>query len=681
MTMIMKLKFLKTLVASFVEAFVGFIGWETRQRIRQRKATKFTVTCGPRQLAVLLLFLLPLTNLRPAQTGLPIPSAPEILARLHQGHPRVIATTQDLTQLKQRIATNSTLRAWHQKLEERAQRMLSEPVSRYEIPDGLRLLNTSRRVLDRTYTLALLYRLDGTRGYLDRVWQELQAAAQFTNWNPRHFLDTAEMTHAFAIGYDWLYDAWTPGQRSTLRTAIIDKGLTPALAVYRGNSGWPKVHHNWNQVCNGGIGLGALAIADEAPEISGEILRDALISIQLAMAQFAPDGAWNEGPGYWNYATSYNVYFLAGLDSALGTDFGLSQLPAFADTGLFPLYLTGPIGRTFNYADGGDGAIRAAQMFWFADKFDRPLYALYQRPIATPSALDLLWFDARGNDPASHADQTLSRTTQSLAVGGRNLPLDKYFRGVEVATFRSDWDNREALFVGFKAGDNKANHSHLDLGTFVLDALGKRWAVDLGADDYNLPGYFGKQRWNYYRLRAEGHNTLAINPDSAPDQEAAANTRIIRFESKPEKAFAVADLTPAYAKQASKVWRSVSLLERKQVLLQDEVETPQPSDVWWFLHTPAEAKVNQDGATATLTQGNVRLAARILSPKNARFTVMDAKPLSSSSDKQAQNGNVRKLAVHLSGVTNLRLAVLLVPLRENETASPRTPMVLPLDTQ
>ena len=635
---------------------------------------------GHRTLVLALTLVLVATSFQAAEKALPIPPVPEILGRLHKEHPRLLASAQDFARLKEQLAANSQLREWHQKLQERAQRLLTEPPSRYEIPDGLRLLSTSRRVMDRTYTLALLYRLDGNRSYAERAWQELQAAAQFTNWNPRHFLDTAEMTHAFAIGYDWLYDFWTPEQRTTLRAAMVEKGLSPALSTYRGTKpygSWPKAHHNWNQVCNGGIGLGALALADEEPELAGEILRNALESIQLAMAQFAPDGAWNEGPGYWNYATSYNVYFLAGLDSALGTDFGLAQLPAFAETGLFPLYLTGPIGRTFNYADGSDGAIRAAQMFWLSRKFDRPLYASYQRQIASPSPLDLLWFDSRGEGPKS-----------------MNLPLDKYFRGVEVATLRGDWDNRDGLFVAFKAGDNKANHSHLDLGTFVLDALGKRWAVDLGADDYNLPGYFGNQRWNYYRLRAEGHNTLVINPESSgtategthtysesgPDQDPRAAARIIRFESQPERALAIADLTAAYAKAARRVWRGMTLLDRKQLLIQDEVETDKPSDVWWFLHTAAEVKVNSDAATATLTQGNVRLWARILSPTNANFTIRNAEPLSSSPspEKQAKNQNIRKLAVHLAHANELKLSVLLVPLRDSESPPSHYPEVVPL---
>jgi len=581
-----------------------------------------------------------------ADAAVPIPAATNILARLNPAHPRLLATTGDFAQLKERIASNPQLQTWHAKLQGDGQELLSAAPSRYEIPDGLRLLATSRRVLNRVYTLALLYRLDGERRYADRAWQELAAAANFPDWNPRHFLDTAEMTHAFAIGYDWLYDAWTPEQRATLRQAMVDKGLKRALELYRAHRYWTTMHHNWNQVCNGGIGMGALALAEVEPQLAGETLHDALESIQLAMAEFAPDGAWKEGPGYWNYATYYNVVFLAGLQSALGTDFGLSQIGAFDKTGLFPIYLTGPLGRTFNYADGGDHTIFAPQMFWFARQFKLPVCAWYERRTTSPAALDLLWYNPAGTGPK--------------AAG---LPLDKYFRGAEVAILRSDWENPQALFVGFKAGDNKANHSHLDLGSFVFDAAGARWAVDLGSDDYNLPGYFGKQRWTYYRLRAEGQNTLVINPGPGPDQDPAATTRITRFESKPGRTFAVADLTPAYATSARRVWRGMALLDRDQVLVQDEIQVDKPVELWWFMHTPAGVRIADDGRTATLRQVGAELRAEILSPADARFQIMDAAPLPTSPhpERQAKNERIRKLAIHLAGVSDTRVSVLLVP--------------------
>jgi hypothetical protein len=585
-----------------------------------------------------------------------IPTASEILSRLHKAHPRLLATAGDFERLKERVRVEARLGEWQLKLKEKADRILSEAPSRYEIPDGLRLLATSRRVLDRVYTLALLYRLGGDRRYVDRTWEELSAAAAFPDWNPRHFLDTAEMTHAFAVGYDWLFEVWTPERRAVLREAMLKKGLEPALGCYRGEGNYPafpKMRHNWNQVCNGGIGMGALALADEVPEAAGEILHAALESLQLPMAEFAPDGAWKEGPGYWNYATDYNVVILAALESALGTDFGLSGMAGFADTGLFPIYLTGPLGRTLNYADGGDGLIRAPQMFWLARRFHRPEYARYQAGAAAPQALDLVWFDS----PAES--------------GQGGLALDKYFRGAEVATFRSAWDNREAVFVGFKAGDNKANHSQLDLGSFVLDALGQRWALDLGADDYNLPGYFGAQRWNYYRLRAEGQNTLVINPGAGPDQDPKGFARLIRFESRPDRAFAIADLTSACARGATRVERGIALVSRERTLVQDEVQSDKPCDVWWFMHTRAQIDVGDDGTSATLSQVDRRLQARVLSPAGARIEVMDAAPLPASPHPagQAKNEQVRKLAIHLTGVDNLRLAVLLTPLRDGAALS------------
>jgi hypothetical protein len=581
-----------------------------------------------------------------AESGyqLGIPPQNEILRDLKQGHPRLLASNEDFARLREEVVSVPQLKAWYQKLEAEAQGILKAAPSKYEIPDGLRLLSTSRRVLRRVETLALLYQIQTNQQYLERAWQELDAAANFTNWNPRHFLDTAEMTRAFATGYDWLYHAWSPERRDVLRQAMVKHGLKPALEVYRGKKGWARARHNWNQVCNGGIGMGALALGDVEPDLASEVLHSAVASLPLAMAEFGPDGAWNEGPGYWSYATAYNVAFLDALTTALGTDFGLSGIPGFSETGYFPLYIAGPLERTFNYADGGDRAIRAPQIFWLAERFKMPVLAWYERQTMSPAPLDLLWSNEAGLSPK--------------AAG---FPLDKYFRVAEVVTMRSAWEERNAWFVGFKAGDNKANHSHLDLGSFVLDALGVRWATDLGADDYNLAGYFGRQRWSYYRLRAEGQNTLVINPTAETDQDPAAATKVVRFESKPDRVVAVADLTPAYKlHDAERLWRGIAMLDRNRVVIQDEVRTKTAAQVWWFMHTGARIELDADGRQAVLVDSGKRLYASILAPAGARFEVMSAAPLPSSPApaKQANNQKVRKLGVHLLNVTDVTLSIL-----------------------
>ena len=42
--------------------------------------------------------------------------------------------------------------------------------------------------------------------YAERCIEEIKAVCNFKDWNPNHFLDTAEMMNGLAFAYDWLYD-------------------------------------------------------------------------------------------------------------------------------------------------------------------------------------------------------------------------------------------------------------------------------------------------------------------------------------------------------------------------------------------------------------------------------------------------------------------------------------------
>lgn len=288
-----------------------------------------------------------------------------ILKTLRPGHPRLLMLNADLARVRQAIENNPVARRWHEQLLRAAEKMLKEkPIVRKLI--GPRLLDKSRTALGRVSTLAGLYRLGGDKRFAERAREEMLTAAAFEDWNPKHFLDVAEMTNALAIGYDWIFGFLSAEDRTKIRTAITEKGLKQALPIYEKQRWWAKAEHNWNQVCNGGMTVDALAIADEEPALAAQVVVAGRASIALAMKTFGPDGGWPEGPGYWNYATSYNVYYLSALETALGTDFGLSKTPGFAETGMFRIHFTGPTGLPFNYADAGEKAGTASQMFWFA---------------------------------------------------------------------------------------------------------------------------------------------------------------------------------------------------------------------------------------------------------------------------------------------------------------------------
>ncbi len=569
--------------------------------------------------------------------SLSAPAQADILDDLRPGHPRLILLDDGLPRLRSLIKDDADARRIYTQLKAEAERIDAEPTVKYEIV-GPRLLAQSRLALKRIYTLALLYRLEGERRWLDRAVKEMRAAAAFKDWNPSHFLDTAELTHAFAIGYDWLYPALSPADRTWIREAIVEKGLEPALGFYDNRRSWVNVTHNWNQVCNGGILLGALAVAEDEPSRFIQVVRGALESLPLAMNSYAPDGGWNEGPGYWHYATRYNVYALAGMETALGTDYELSGMQGFSEAGRFRVDFSSPTGRTFNYADASDAVGTAEEMFWLARRFNQPVYAGQQlellRKSENPQALDLVWFPER------------NRTPQEAG-----WPLDSYYSGVNVAFLRGSWTAPDTAWAAVKGGDNKANHSHLDLGTFVFDAAGLRWALDFGPDDYNLPAYFGPKRWTYYRLRTESHNVVMIDNEN---QDTSAKAPVVAREFTPARAEVKIDLTAAYPGKLNRHQRTVTLVERRRLEIRDEIVAKQPVEALWGMVT--EAEIQLDGASATLRRNGKTLRARILSPERAVFEIVSTQP----PQPQRQNEGTRKLVVRLPGkVTNADIRVTL----------------------
>ena len=329
-----------------------------------------------------------------------------------------------------------------------------------------------------------------------------------------------------------------------------------------------------------------------------------------------------------------------------------------------------PAGQAFNYADGGANIGAQAEYTWLAARFHQTTALAHSRALLAAAlakksrnpesdrffALHAVWFPA---EPSA---------------GAADVPLDARFRGqAELAIFRSAWHDPRALFLGFKAGSNAVNHAHLDLGSFVLDADGVRWAQDLGPDDYNLPAYFGAKRWSYYRLNNRSHNTLT--PGDAL-QDAKATAPIVAFASTPARAFAVADLTAAYPGSAQHMLRGVALLDRARVLVQDDVTGLTPgTTLAWRLLTGAKVTLADDHH-ATLTLNGRTLRVEILAPAGARFSAAPATPPSLA---EKQNEGVTALVTELSPVTpDTRLVVLLTPVGAHWPAALPPPPLSPL---
>ncbi len=521
----------------------------------------------------------------------------QLLAEVSPERPRLFARAEDFAALRVKVDQDEMLKRLADGIIDAALRLREEePIERTLI--GKRLLMQSRRALERISVLALAWHLDGDQHHVRRAEKEMLAIARFDDWNPSHFLDVAEMALALAIGYDWLHTELPEESLRTIRTALVEKAIKLPLTTHR-NAWWLRAHNNWGQVCHAGLAAAALAVLEDEPELAARTVHNAAHLVVNSMNVFSPKGSYPEGPTYWHYGTSFNVLLISALESVLGTDIGLSLAPGFAASGQYPEIATGPSGYPFNYADGGAGMRPAwPAVFWFARRFGREDLAYLENlrlergyadgrfdrnlPGARLAAFMLIWKGATSDTPANI-----------------ELPTAWHSRcpKVPIAVFTSGWGDPNAVYFGLKGGSPSAPHGHMDIGSFVLDADGVRWAIDLGLQDYTgleargMSLWNSRQnsdRWKIFRLNHMSHNIPLIDEQA---QRADATALIDRFSDDPSFSFAQTDLTPIYESQAEYMRRGMALLDCGAVLIRDEMSGLKPgAAVRWAMMTRAKPR-------------------------------------------------------------------------------------------
>jgi hypothetical protein len=367
------------------------------------------------------------------------------------------------------------------------------------------------------------------------------------------------MVAAYAIAYDWLHDVLNDDQKQQMRDNMILYGLGPGKTVFDGTQtfiGWwaNNITGNWNCVCNSGLTLGALAILGDdttgtAEYILGQTVNNALNNCVNSVTS---DGTWTETANYWYFGTTGHAEMTSALLTATGSHYGLlDRNTQFKDTGFYHIYAHGPT-SLFDYGDHGPNKFSATSnsMTFYGSQFKIPEYILYQRDQReSAEPWSMFWYDP---------------SVAGAWWGG--LPLDRFFtdNADQWASMRSSWTDNNALFVAMKAGKNQGHQTHgdLDAGDFVLDAMGARWAGELGSGDYRSFQYFQSEtqdavRWLYYRKRTEGQNTMVVahanqlvtasptvnNGSSGTSQ--SLDTTVFEVSDN-SNAFFTADLTSAY---------------------------------------------------------------------------------------------------------------------------------------
>lgn len=532
-------------------------------------------------------------------------------------HPRLLFTTTEEKAVKKLIKKDPLARQLAAFLKTKADSIAEAPQIPYKMDKYGNMLWTSRAYVLRLGTLSLAYRLYGEQKYLDAANKTLLWVCGYKDWDPKHYLDTAEMTTAVAIAYDWLFDALPETTRKIIKGSIYKNAISNVLREYEkgGPGSWAKRETNWNVVCNTGMTLGALAVAEDYPKETATILENAACYMPNCLKHFAPDGVCYEGPAYWGYTNSYLSLYLKAVSDNGGDQGGIGELPGVSRTALFYKRTLTPSGQRFNFGNAStEEVMNTPAFFFFSRRYQQPEVAEWFRkeiektikqnqPIHQLFFLSLPWFN-----PAS--------PTQN-----ENIPsLEVYHNSInDLVVLNGNRKEKGSVFLVAKGGLPNQAHQQMDCGTFIIESDSVCWTEDLGADDYALPGFWdgkpGGDRWKYFRNNNFSHNTLNI--DRQP-QYANGKAFVCEENTHTAHPYARLNLSEVYKVQAHKAFRKFTLINDHTIEVEDEVELRNTSStVFWTAATKAEVTIN--GSVAQLQKDGKVFYFRILSPEGTTF--------------------------------------------------------------
>lgn len=500
-------------------------------------------------------------------------------------------------------------------------------------------------------TLALAYQITGNVNYALLAYDWSVALASWQHWGPAYFEDLAEVAYAFAVSYDWLYNAYVANSKNVdvLANAIYNLGVYDAYNASSGavcehpstkgdKSNYTVETDSTNAVATSSMIVASLAILDYVDEKDREdvfektvyvIGNNMKMLVENGLAIYAPDGSYIESAIGWERGTSKYVNMVASLMSAAGTDYGFMDVWGVYESCYYAIHIESSDGLIWNYHDtigdgvtSGDIPVINTDMFNFIGKYygDANLIAVRNEQISkgkSVSIYDLIFYPF------------------DVVAEKEELPLDYYMQGLDAYVSRSDW-NAGAMYAGLMGGANNCVGGQIDSGNFIYHNKGIVWFMDLGGEEETVFEYdVESTKYKYYRATAQGQNTVIITEQKSGTipiygQYATGGGVITKTYVNEHGSYAIMDNTSVYGAQVVSAKRGMLITnDRNTVVIQDEITFTLVSDFYWIAHTAQNIEVSEDGKTAYLTAINANgeaytLRATLITDFNLSFRVMDA---------------------------------------------------------
>ena len=540
----------------------------------------------------------------------PIPSRAKRYAQAEMSHPRLWLSPGALAKFSKDIAKDPSHCNWQSFFDKSVQPWMDRDVM--DEPAGYPNHQRTAPIWRQTYIdcqellyairhLAIGGKVTQDAAMIARAKDWLLAAAA---WNPkgttsRSYTDewAFRVNLALAWGYDWLHDALTDDERSTVRTALLERTRETAdhIIKHANIHLFPFDSHAVRAV-SAVLIPSSIALLDEADEA-----RDWLdYSIEFLATVYSPwgdaQGGWAEGPHYWMTGMAYLIDAANLLKSFNGID--LYQRPFFQNTGDFPLYTKAPDTRRATFGDDatmGDlpclkigynlrqyaGVTGNGAYQWYFDEINR------NDPGTEMEFYNWGWWDFRFDDMVYLHDY--GKTEATSPSDGPKL---RWFKGTGWTAIQHQMDKPDAhiQFVMKSSPYGSISHSHGDQNAFCLAGFGEDLAIQSG--HYVAFNSTMHQNW---RRQTRSKNAILINGNgqyAGKDKAKAmrATGQILTAEEREDHIFIQGDATEAYRSltpEVTKVLRDVYFVADSYFVIVETIDAAEPVDITWLLHANA----------------------------------------------------------------------------------------------
>ncbi|HKK73484.1 MAG TPA: heparinase II/III family protein [Saprospiraceae bacterium] len=460
--------------------------------------------------------------------------------------------------------------------------------------------------------LAFVYQITGEEEYAQKAFDFAEVVCQMPVWvlqahefpiiysrvmpwnvpdNQVNFnfdIRTAGLGESIACVYDWTYEALEDWQRDRIRGALLEKVITPVRGDYEFHWWATSYRCNWTGVCNGGLGITAIALLKDHPTLI-DVVAESYNRINKMMNEIGVDGGWQEGGGYLHYGLRHATRFAVSLKEASGGQFNLFKNERLSNNpASFLIYLNIPPNRAVNFGDSKDRINGSTDFF------------------------NLLTNETNSQEAAWYRNHILGRGRNVYDLifprpameGTPPENPSRHFKSIDWWVMRSDFTDVNKVFLAGKAGkNNDPHHGHLDIGHFVLYWKGQAFLKDSGQPYYDEE-YFDETRWQYPQAASAGHNVIMVNgeqqvPGKLKNQpfNHEIGGKVIEFKSTKKRDYVRMDPSNAYPKKELRKWQRHIVLEKPNItLLLDDIETQKNGAlVDLRFHTEVEEQINRDG--------------------------------------------------------------------------------------